>query len=236
MKILLVEDDRDLVDLLTFLLRRAGFETLAAFDAPMALGHLRDSAADLVLLDVNLGTTSGFDLLKEIRGQSQIPVIVLTGRSSEEDKVKGLDLGADDYVTKPFSHRELVARIRANLRRAEEPWSPGKPTEAVVQVGSIIINSAQHSAVIDGETLDLTVTEFRLLRYLLVNANTVVPIRAIARHVWGYEDRGSNDVVRTTLHRLRRKLNDSPMNPRLLHTVPGIGVMLKAAPVDEATA
>ena len=226
MKILLVIDDRDLVQLLTFLLKRAGFETLAAFDASTALSDIRASGAALVLLDITLGATSGFDLLKEIRSQSQIPVIVLTARGSEDDKVKGLDLGADDYITEPFSHRELVARIRANLRRAEEPWTPAKPTEAVLQVGHIVINSAQHSAQIDGQPLHLTVTEFRLLQYLMANANTVVPVRAIGRHVWGYED-GASDVVRTTLHRLRRKLSDSPTSPRLLHTISRVGVMLK---------
>lgn len=229
MNILLTDDDRDLVDLLSFALSRAGFDVLAAYDAPTALKLV--DRADFGVLDVNLGSWDGFDLLKEVRRRSQIPIIMLTARDAEDDKVRGLELGADDYLTKPFSHRELVARIRANLRRRGQEWAPASPTEAVVTVGPLRMNVAEHSVQKNGQPLNLTVTEFRLLQFLMVNAGGVVPTRIVLRQVWGYDDPTGADVVRVTVHRLRRKLGEDPSNPHLLHTLPGVGVMLKA--VDE---
>lgn len=226
MNILLTDDDRDLVDLLSFALSRAGFDVLPAFDAPTALKLVE--RAEFAVLDVNLGSWDGFDLLKEVRRRSQIPIIMLTARDAEDDRVRGLELGADDYLTKPFSHRELVARIRANLRRRGQEWAPPSPTEAVITVGPLTMNVAEHSVQKNGQPLDLTVTEFRLLQFLMANAGGVVPTRIVLRQVWGYDDPTGADVVRVTLHRLRRKLGEDPSNPHLLHTVPGVGVMLKS--------
>src|SRR5215210_4336392 len=124
MQILLVDDDRELIDLLAFALRRAGLEPLPAHDAPTALRVFEDKRPDLVVLDINLGAASGLDVLKALRRRSQLPVIMLTALDSEEDKVRGLEAGADDYLTKPFSHRELIARIRAQLRRSGTDWQP----------------------------------------------------------------------------------------------------------------
>jgi two-component system response regulator VicR len=227
MTILVVDDDRDLVDLLAFALRRAGLEVVAAYDAPGAHRLLETAAPDLLVLDINLGSWNGFDVLREMRRSSQIPVILLTARDAEDDKVRGLELGADDYLTKPFSHRELIARIRAHLRRQGQAWTAPAPATTLLQSGPLTLNMAEHRAAKAGQPLDLTVTEFRLLHYLMINAGAVVPTRAILRHVWGYDDPLGTDVVRVTVHRLRRKIEDDPAQPRLLHTVPGVGVMLK---------
>jgi len=232
-KILLVDDDRDLLELLCFALSRAAFATHAAYDAPMALRLLDEARPDLAVLDVDLGDWDGFDLLRELRRRSQIPVILLTARDGEEDKVRGLDLGADDYVTKPFSHRELIARIRAHLRRlGNGALTPG-PVHAQLQVGPITLDLALHRVAKNGQPLSLTLTEFRLLHYLMANAERVVPTRDVLHHVWGYDDDlGAADLVRVTVHRLRRKLEDEPAKPRLLHTVAGVGIILKPGPVD----
>lgn len=230
MNILIVDDDRDLVDLLNFALRRAGFSVQPAHDVPAALRLLEHAEADLAILDVNLGAGSGFDVLKALRRRSEIPVIMLTGRHAEDDKVLALELGADDYVVKPFSHRELTARIRAQLRRNGRVMPAPQAIDRQLVVGPIALDVAEHTATKDGRPLDLTITEFRLLHYLMINNGSVVPTRTILKQVWGYDDAGATDVVRVTVYRLRRKLEDQPNNPRLLHTVSGVGVMLKPPP------
>jgi two-component system response regulator VicR len=227
MNILVVEDDRDLVDLLNFALRRAGFGVQLAHDVPTALRLLEQSHPDLAILDVNLGGGSGFDVLKDLRLHSEIPAIMLTGRHAEDDKVLAFELGADDYVVKPFSHRELIARVRAQFRRNGRGVPTPQPIDRQLAVGPISLDVAEHKATKDGRLLDLTLTEFRLLQYLMINAGTLVPTRTILKQVWGYEDSGATDVVRVTVYRLRRKIEDQPNSPRLLHTVAGVGVMLK---------
>jgi len=219
-RILLVDDDRELIDLLAFALKRAGLEPIAAHDARAAVRIFEERQPDLVVLDINLGASSGLDVLKELRRRSQLPVIMLTALDSEEDKVRGLEAGADDYLTKPFSHRELVARIRAQLRR--------RAPETRLQVGTVTLNLAEHSVTKSGQQVSLTVTEFRLLHCLMTNAGTVVPTGTILKQVWGYQEAGGSDVVRVTVHRLRRKLEHDPTRPLLLHTIPGVGVLLKA--------
>jgi DNA-binding response OmpR family regulator len=184
---------------------------------------------DLVVLDINLGASNGLSFLKELRRHGHAPVIMLTALDSEEDKVRGLELGADDYLTKPFSHRELIARIRAHLRRRGHDYQPRKwAAETRLHVGPITLDLSEHSVTKGGQQLSLTVTEFRLLHCLMSNAGTVVPTSALLQQVWGYHDPGGSDVVRVTVHRLRRKLDDDPAKPRLLHTIPGVGVLLKA--------
>jgi two-component system response regulator VicR len=227
MRILLVDDDRELIDLLAFALKRAGLEPIGAHDAVAAIRMFEERHPDLVVLDINLGASSGFDVLKELRRRAQVPVIMLTALDSEEDKVRGLELGADDYLTKPFSHRELIARIRAQLRRSGQEWPARRVTETRLEVGSITLDMAEHSVTKSGQRVSLTVTEFRLLHCLMTNAGTVVPTAALLKQVWGYQDPGGSDVVRVTVHRLRRKLEQDPARPSLLHTIPGVGVLLK---------
>ncbi len=227
-KILVVDDDQDLVEILRFALTRAGFEVVAAHDSPTAIRHLEQSHPDIAILDVNIGAWDGFDLLQEMRQQTQIPVILLSARGAEEDKVRGLHLGADDYISKPFGHSELLARVVAQLRRAGQS-APAGPANENLRVGPLVLNRAEHSASIDGRPIALTVTEFRLLQYLMVNAGRVVPPSDLSKHVWGYDGVGTNETARVAVHRLRRKLEaGGEQSRRLLRTVPGVGIMLKA--------
>ena len=235
MKVLIVDDDHLLLELLEFSMRRAALEPVIAADVPTALRLFDSERPQLVILDVNLGSRSGFDLLQELRRRSDVPVIMLTAHTSEEDKVRGLELGADDYITKPFGHRELIARVRTQLRRADRDASAGDAETRVLTVGPLEINVAEYSASRNGRKLDLTATEFRLLQALMEEPATVVPTRKLLRKVWGYDDPAGGDVVRVAVHRLRRKIEDDPAAPTLIHTVPGVGVMVKApeAPPSE---
>jgi len=233
-RVLLVDDDRELIDLLAFALKRAGLEPVAAYDRTSALRLFEERQPDLVVLDINLGTSSGLDVLKDLRRRSSLPVIMLTALDSEEDKVRGLEAGADDYLTKPFSHRELIARIRAQLRRSGQEWPARRPPETRLEVGAITLDLSEHSVTKAGQPVSLTVTEFRLLHCLMSNAGRVVPTGDLLKQVWGYQDPGGSDVVRVTVHRLRRKLEQDPARPHLLHTIPGVGVLLKAATDAEA--
>ena len=228
-RIMVVDDDRELVDLLAFALRRAGFDVLTAHDSEGAMALL-EQGPHLAVIDLNLGQQDGYELLKDLREETAFPVLILSGRNREDDTVRALELGADDYITKPFSHRELIARIRVNLRRYLQDWSPTAPAQPILEVGPINLDTAQHAVSINGQKVDLTVTEFRLLRYLMLNSGVVVPTRAILQQVWGYDDPGAGDVVRVAVHRLRRKLGDSPADPRLIHTTPGVGFMFKPMP------
>jgi two-component system response regulator VicR len=227
-RVLVVDDDRDLVDLLVFALERAGFAPVAAHDVPAARRALTAAPPALIVLDVNLGAESGFDLLRELRPGNQTPVILLTARAAEDDKVLGLELGADDYLTKPFSHRELIARIRAHLRRQGQ-GAPAARSAATLQVGPLTLSLAEHQATRDGQPLELTVTEFRLLHYLMARAGVVVSTRELLRDIWGFDDPIETDVVRVTIYRLRRKIEIDPARPGLLHTIPGVGVLLRPA-------
>ena len=226
--ILLVGADRESLELLAFSLRRAGLEPFAAHDAAYALHCYELHQPDLVVLDMNLGASSGLEVLKELRQLGAAPVIMLTALHSEDDKVRGLEAGADDYVTKPFSHRELIARIRAQLRRSSRERTARRVAEARLQVGSVILDPAEHSVRRAGQMVSLTVTEFRLLHCLMANAGRVVPIHELLEQVWGYQGPGSSEIVRVTLHRLRRKLESDPPSARFIHTVPGLGVHLEA--------
>ena len=228
MEVLIVDDDRGLVEFVTVTLRRAGYTVSRAFDAPSVHRRMQEAEEpDLILLDVNLGAWNGFDILKEIRARSMVPVILLTGRASEEDKVAGLDNGADDYVTKPFASRELLARIRANIRRtraeADAATTPAEQTR--YEAGPLTLDVDKHAVTKNGDVVKVTVTEFKLLHTLMQSKGAVVPTRVLLRKVWGYDDSNAADIVRVTVHRLRRKVEDDPANPVLLKTVPGIGVM-----------
>lgn len=227
-EILVVDDDRGLVEFVTVTLRRAGFSVSRAFDAPSVHRRLQEAVEpDLILLDINLGAWNGFDILKEIRARSTVPVILLTGRGSEEDKVVGLDYGADDYVTKPFASRELLARIRANIRRTRTnvEAAAAAPEASRLVAGPLVLDVETHAVTKNGEPVKVTVTEFKLLHTLMQAKGTVVPTRVLLRKVWWHDDSDAADIVRVTVHRLRRKVEDDPSNPTILRTVPGVGVM-----------
>lgn len=232
MNVLVIDDDRELVEVLRFALSRSGFRVTGVIDPLLALKAVAAESPDVIVLDVNLGGWSGFDLLEEIRKRSDVPVIMLTGRAAEDDKVRGLSLGADDYIAKPFGHRELAARIRAVARRAGV--SPPQAT-GPLRAGIIELDDAAHTVLKNGEPVALTVNEFRFLKRLLQEPGKVVTTDALLQYVWGYPpDQGSGDVIRVLVHRLRRKIEDDPGSPTLLITVPGVGVRL-AIEEDEST-
>jgi len=228
MKILIVDDDRDLTDLLGFVLQRAAFRVVAARDPTTALELLEVERPALVLLDARLGNSNGFDLLREIRRSNHVPVIMLTAMNREDDKVLAFQLGADDYVTKPFSHRELVVRIRARLKGPGTASATGDTSSAQLHFGSLDVNAQDYTAAKEGHALKLTATEFRLLHCLLTQAGSVVPTASILKQVWGYDDPSVRDSLRVAVYRLRRKIEDDPKNPRLLQTVPGVGFLLRS--------
>jgi DNA-binding response OmpR family regulator len=227
-EILVVDDDRDLVEILAFLIGQAGMIALVASDPTSALDMFERHDPSVALIDLNhLRPGDGFELLAELRRRStSLPVIILTARTSEDDKVRALDLGADDYIEKPFGNRELVARIKANARRSDLERGI-MPSDPILEVGSLRLDLTEHTLLIDGEPVRLTGTEFRLLQYLMRNRNSVVPTEAIAKYVWGYNDAPARDVVRVTVHRLRRKLGDDGQTRKFIETVPGVGLRLQ---------
>ena len=225
-KLLIVDDDTELLGLLAEIVEQAGFAALPAQDPPTALEIFEREQPDAVLLDVMLGPWDGFDLLRELQRRTHVPVLILTARGGESDRVRGLELGADDYIVKPFSVRELIARIRVHVRRGRADRDVRRRDGGTLRAGPLTLDVDEHSVKVNGESLHLTVSEFKLLHHLMSRAGHVVQTSVIAKEVWGYEDDGARDVVRVTLHRLRRKLGEDASNPRLLHTVPGVGVMM----------
>jgi len=226
-RILVVDDDRDLVQLLAFLIEQAGFAPLTATEPISALELFDREAPTMAIVDLNLQPWDGFELVAELRRRSEtMTIVVLTGRNSEDDKVRALEIGADDYVVKPFGHRELIARVRAHNRRAELDRDLVQ-TPTILEVGPLRLDSAERTVQIEGESLRLTGNEFRLLNYLMRNKDAVVPTASIAKRVSGYDDAPAREVVRVTVHRLRRKLRDDGPERRFIHTVPGVGFKLQ---------
>jgi two-component system, OmpR family, response regulator RegX3 len=227
--ILLVEDEASITVPLADALRREGFEPQVARTAREALELAQSTEPDLVLLDVMLPDGSGFDVCRELRARSQVPIIMLTARGDEADRVAGLEAGADDYVVKPFSAREVAARIRAVLRRSSpQPEETGGP----LRVGEVSLDPASHEAAVDGRTLDLSRKEFDVLRLLMENAGTVVKRERLLEEVWDTSWFGSTKTLDVHVSALRRKLGDDPAEPRYIHTVRGVGFRF-AAPDDE---
>src|SRR6187397_3422651 len=218
--ILLVEDETSIIEPLAEVLRSEGFETLLAGTVAEALEQARRDP-DLVLLDVMLPDGSGFDVCRELRQRSQVPIIMLTARGEEADRVVGLELGADDYVVKPFSGREVVARIRAVLRRVAAPPDPGD--DRPLEVGDVRLDPSRHEVTLGGETLDLSRKEFELLRLLMRNAGSVVTRERLIDEVWDPNWFGSTKTLDVHVSGIRRKLDDDPGKPRYLHTVRGVG-------------
>ena len=229
--ILLVEDEESISEPLALALERDGFEPRVQPTVSRAIEAFHNEAPDLVLLDLMLPDGDGRDVLREIRKTSRVPVIVLTARGDEVDRVLGLELGADDYVTKPFSAAELLARIRAVLRRTDE----GGPTEprGALEAGDIRLDPETHVATQAGKPLELTAKEFDLLRVLLVNAGRLVPRAQLMEEVWQTSWLGSTKTLDVHVSSLRKKLGDDPGSPRYLHTIRGIGFRF-AAPEELA--
>ncbi|HEX2914951.1 MAG TPA: response regulator transcription factor [Chloroflexia bacterium] len=230
MRILVVDDDRNIVEAVSigFQLQWQEVEVLTAYDGETGLKLFYDQNPDIILLDVMMPKRDGFSVLNEIRKISDVPVIMLTARGDEMDKVKGLEAGADDYITKPFSHLELFARIKAVLRRAEMP--PPVSSAPSFTSGSVSVNFANHQVTKDNELVSLTPTEYNLLYLLVRNAGRVVSFETILDRVWGPEYRDQTDYLKTYISRLRKKLEDHPENPQLLLTERGLGYRLAKLP------
>src|SRR5215216_7581818 len=223
MKILIVDDDHDLLEALGLglQLQWQGIEVITATDGEAALGLFFDELPDVVLLDVGLPLLDGFEVLRRIRAVSDTPVLMLTARGAEMDKVRGLEIGADDYITKPFSPLELLARIKAVLRRSELP--PPVRAAPSFQVGDLTINFDSQEVARAGTPIPLTAMEYRLLYQLVRNAGHVVPRETLLARVWGDDSRDQTDYLKVYISRLRAKLEPDPEHPRLILTERGTG-------------
>jgi two-component system response regulator RegX3 len=224
--ILLVEDERSITEPLAAALEREGFDAQVEGTVAGALERARELNPDLVLLDVMLPDGSGFDVCRELRQSSKVPIIMLTARGEEADRVVGLELGADDYVVKPFSAREVVARIRAVLRRTETAAEP-EPVGAV-EIGEIRLDPAKREVRRAGEPVELSRKEFDLLALLMRNAGTVVKRERLLEDVWDTSWFGSTKTLDVHMSALRRKVGDDSADPRYLHTVRGVGFRFAA--------
>jgi DNA-binding response OmpR family regulator len=218
MKALVVDDDRVLADVVAFTLRRAGYEIVQAYDGETALRVWKEEAPDLIVLDVNLPKLDGFTVCKRIRDESHTPIILLTVRDKEDDIVLGLDLGADDYIPKPFSPRQLVARVRAVLRRAGR-----HPATTIREVGDLVFDVSRREVRIgQGEAISLTPLEGCLLDHLMLNAGLVLTTDDLIDHLWGSRG-GDRDMLRQAIHRLRAKIESDITHPTYIETIPGKG-------------
>ncbi len=219
---LLVEDDPSIREMTVLGLTNAGFRVTSCADGREGLDRLRRDPFDLAVLDVMLPTIDGFEITREVRRDSRIPIVMLTARADATDMIVGLELGADDYVTKPFDMPVLVARCRAVLRRAA-----AEPTDPVLQVGDLEVDIAGYSARKNGQDLALTATEFRLLVELVRRPGQVLKREVLLSRVWDYEYLGDSRLVDVAVQRLRAKIEDDPASPKTISTVRGVGYRLE---------
>ena len=219
MKALIVDDDRVLADVVAFTLRREGFEVIQAYDGATGLARWASEQPDLVVLDVNMPKVDGFEVCRRIRAQADTPILLLTVRGEEDDIVAGLEIGADDYIVKPFSPRQLVARAKAILRR-----SGGQPTPTEMFSGDLSFAPAKREVILSPEAdpVSLTPLESRLLECLLLNAGQVLTFDTIINQVWGAGG-ADRDMLRQLIRRLRAKIEPDPSQPTYIQTVPGLG-------------
>lgn len=225
-KVLIVEDEKAISDIIMFNLKREGYEVLQAFDGKDGLDKALNSSVDIVLLDIMLPEMDGFSVLTKIREKSEVPVIMVTAREEERDKVLGLTTGADDYVTKPFSMVELTARVRANTRRTSvEKTQSGSG----INIGDITIDTENQSVYKKGLGLDLTQREYEILTYFAMSPMKVISREELMKKVWGYDYYGDLRTVDVAVRRLREKIEDDPSEPKLIITKRGVGYYLNRA-------
>lgn len=229
MKVLVVDDDRVLAEILTFTLQRIGLEVIQAYDGRSAIQRWAEDEPDLIMLDVNLPDISGFDVCRQIRDQASTPIILLTVRGEEDDIVHGLEIGADDYITKPYSPRQLVARVQAALRRTGNPLETAA-LPGVRRVGGVVLDLQRREVVVGAsEPAPLTPLEAQLLDYLMINAGSVLATEALIDQVWGPKA-GTRSMVRQLVHRLRQKIEPDPADPIYIETISGLGYGFAKAP------
>lgn len=228
-KVLIVDDEKAIVDILKFNLKKEGYDTACAYDGREGLRMARQENPDLILLDIMLPYMDGFEVCRTLReGGSNVPIIMITAREEETDKVFGLENGADDYITKPFSMRELMARVKANMRRAPDASAPS-PAAAepggggVIRAGALAVDLERHSVFKNGEELELTQREFELVRFLAQNPGRVVSRQELMSEVWQYDYFGDVRTVDVAVRRLREKLEDNPAEPVYVMTKRGVG-------------
>jgi two-component system response regulator RegX3 len=226
-KVLVVEDEQSLREPLVYLLKKEGFETLEASDGLQAVDVFNANQVDLILLDLMLPGISGNEVCRIIRQTSQVPIIMLTAKDSEIDKVVGLEIGADDYVTKPYSTRELLARMKAVLRRHTDAV-PVAETPGIIEVGSVRMDIDRHIVEVHGEKVSMPLKEFELLELLLENANRVLTRGQIIDRVWGSNYFGDTKTLDVHIKRIRSKIEDDPARPVHLLTVRGLGYKFEA--------
>lgn len=224
-RILVVEDEETLAEAISFLLSKEGFEVEKAEDGPAAIAAFEKNGADLILLDLMLPGLSGTEVCRQIRAKSSVPIIMLTAKDSEIDKVVGLEIGADDYVTKPYSSRELIARIRAVLRRGE--IGDTSVVEGVLSVGPIRLDSDRHIISVNGEQVALPLKEFELLEFMMRNSGRVLTRMQLIDRVWGSDYVGDTKTLDVHIKRLRAKIEKDPANPEMIQTVRGMGYKLE---------
>ncbi|CAB4530540.1 unannotated protein [freshwater metagenome] len=227
-KILIVEDEVSFSEAISFLLGKEGFETDVAENGRIALDLFKKSSYDLVLLDLMIPEVSGIEVCREIRTSSSVPIIMLTAKDSEVDKVVGLELGADDYVTKPYSSRELVARIKAVLRRGTPESSDANSDSSIQVAGRIRMDVDRHQVSVNEILINLPLKEFELLEFLMRNEGRVLTRGQLIDRVWGGDYYGDTKTLDVHIKRLRSKIEEDPANPKLIHTIRGLGYKFEA--------
>lgn len=222
-KVLIVEDEKSISDIIQFNLIKEGFSVETAYDGKEGVEKASAFQPDLILLDIMLPVMDGFSVCKKVRETSNVPILMLTAKEEELDKVLGLELGADDYITKPFSMRELIARIKANIRRVDLLINNAEVPSNIQSFGNLTIDMNRYEANKNGQTLELTLREFELLKYLAERENKVFSREQLLEEVWGYEYYGDIRTVDVTVRRLREKLEDDSSDPKYIMTKRGIG-------------
>ncbi|WP_368653476.1 response regulator YycF [Ornithinibacillus sp. 4-3] len=225
-KILVVDDEQPIADILQFNLEKEGYEVVVAYDGEEAIRLAENEQPDLILLDIMLPKKDGYEVCREVRKTQSMPIIMLTAKDSEIDKVLGLELGADDYVTKPFSNRELIARVKANLRRQQVPVESTKESKDII-IENLVIHPDAYAVSRDGVEIDLTHREYELLHYLARHIGQVMTREHLLETVWGYDYFGDVRTVDVTVRRLREKIEENPSNPTWIITRRGVGYYLR---------
>lgn len=227
--VLVVDDEKPIADILQFNLTKEGYRVVTAYDGDEALEKVEEEKPDLILLDIMLPKRDGMEVVREVRKKYDTPIIMITAKDSEIDKVLGLELGADDYVTKPFSTRELVARVKANMRRHQATTAVEKEEETSndIVVGSLIIQPEAYLVLKRDQTIELTHREFELLHYLAKHIGQVMTREHLLQTVWGYDYFGDVRTVDVTIRRLREKIEDNPSHPAWIVTRRGVGYYLR---------
>ena len=222
-KILIVDDEKPIVDILKFNLEKEGYKTIEAYDGEQAVEMAYESKPDLIILDVMLPKMDGFSVCKKVRQKLTCPIIMLTAKEEVVDKIIGLELGADDYITKPFSIRELTARIKANLRKHVVQEEEAEADASSIKIKDLILDAEKYVVVKNGVIIDLTMKEFEVLKLLAIHAGQVFTREQILKNVWGYDYYGDLRSVDVTIRRIREKIEDNTAEPKYIITKRGIG-------------